>query len=323
MIDIEKRFKSKENFISELRVTGSGSLPKFIKTFDVFLPILSGHRKSIKRIALELCEDKAKEGVAYFEASYCPHLLADELRGVTAEEVVKNVNEAFFEGHNRFGVKANSILCMLIGKPEWCAEVVRLCQIYKHHGVVGIGLAGNELEPLQQEYFDGMDEACRLKINRSIHAGEAVPAPAANIRRAIETFKAHRIGHGYRCVDDDNVYTLVKTSKVHLEVCPTSSVRLGSVSSDFKLHPAKKFARDNINFSLNTDDPLHFNNTVGDEEEIALKYFGMSEEDILKARIRAAEASFLSDEDKQILVKHIKKNSTRPNSEQPCCCSIL
>ncbi|XP_033107096.1 adenosine deaminase-like [Anneissia japonica] len=148
--------QSMEKFISKLRVTSSGSLPKFIRSFDIFLPILRGDRQAIKRIAIELCEDKANEGVAYFEASYCPHLLADNDVGVSVEEVVRNVNEGFSEGYKKFGVKANSILCMLITKPEWCADVVRLCDTYRHLGVVGIGLAGNENEPLGKEYFDNM-----------------------------------------------------------------------------------------------------------------------------------------------------------------------
>ncbi|XP_033098125.1 adenosine deaminase-like [Anneissia japonica] len=299
--------QSMEEFISKLRVTGSGSLPKFVRSFDIFLPILRGDRQAIKRIAIELCEDKANEGVAYFEASYCPHLLADDDVGVSVEEVVRNVNEGFSEGYKKFGVKANSILCMLITKPEWCVDVVRLCDTYRHHGVVGIGLAGNENEPLDKEYFDNMKEALRLNIKRTIHAGET--GSTSNVRRAIEVFKAQRIGHGYSCVKDDSVYQLVKASKVHLEVCPTSSHILGSVDSDYSKHPAIRFAKDDVNFSLNTDDPLHFENTMKTEEDIAMKYFGMTQEDIVKSRIRAAEASFLPDNEKMSLVRHLRKQS--------------
>lgn len=40
--------------------------------------ICRGDREAIKRIAYEFVETKAKEGVIYVEARYCPHLLANK-----------------------------------------------------------------------------------------------------------------------------------------------------------------------------------------------------------------------------------------------------
>ena len=43
----------------------------------VFMCVLRGDRKAIKRIAYEFVETKAKEGVAYVEVRYSPHFLAN------------------------------------------------------------------------------------------------------------------------------------------------------------------------------------------------------------------------------------------------------
>ena len=43
-----------------------------------------------------------------------------------------------------------------------------------------------------------------------------------------------------------------------------------------------RFAKDNLNFSLNTDDPLLFDNTLDDEMNIARRYFCMSDKQLIK-----------------------------------------
>ncbi|XP_071948164.1 adenosine deaminase-like [Antedon mediterranea] len=294
--------KNFKDFTSELHVVGGGSLTKFIKSFEIYMPILRGDSEAIKEIARDLCEDKLKEGVAYFETSYCPHLLSNE--NMTADQVVQLVNEGLKEGQDKYGVQARSILCLMRGKPEWCQEVVELCDKYRNDGVVGIGIGGDESLTLQNEFHQAFQEAIKLNIKRTIHAGES--GPAANVKEAIEVFKAQRIGHGYHCLDDDKVYELVKKANVHLEVCPTSSMVLGSVSPDWNKHPAIRFAKDSLNFSLNTDDSLHFMNTLMTEEDIALKYFGISDEDLIRLRVCAAECAFLPEEDRDKLVEHVK-----------------
>ncbi|XP_033098081.1 adenosine deaminase-like [Anneissia japonica] len=294
-----------EEFLTELRVSGSGTLAKFLHSFEIYMPVLKGDRVGIKEIATELCQDKMNDGAVYFEATYCPHFLSDD--NLTTEEVVQLVNEGFKEGEKKFGVKARSILCMIRDKPEWCREMVELCDKYRSEGVVGIGIAGDESVALEIDFYQGVKEAIERNICRTIHAGES--GPASNVQEAIEVFKAQRVGHGYHCVEDDNVYELVKKTGVHLEVCPTSSNVLGNVSPDWTKHPAIRFAKDNVNFSLNTDDTLHFNNSLQTEEDIAMKYFGMSKEDIITARVYAAEATFLPEGEKRELVEHVKKFS--------------
>ena len=62
------------------------------------------------------------------------------------------------------------------------------------------------------------------------------------------------IGHGYRIMQDSNLYQKCKHS-IHFETCPTSSILTGSVKMTDALmlqHPVLQMAKDNANFSINT-----------------------------------------------------------------------
>ena len=134
---------------------------------------------AIKRIALEFCEDAAKNGVLYVEARFSPHLMAKD--EVKAEHVVRTVCDTFKEAEGIYGVKARAILCCIIGlPPEIAEEVLELCQRFKDEGVVGIDIAGDEATIVGEMYNDRekqvFSEARRLGIHRTVHAGEDGPS---------------------------------------------------------------------------------------------------------------------------------------------------
>ncbi|XP_072046474.1 adenosine deaminase-like [Amphiura filiformis] len=246
-----------------------GDWERILGSFSFFMPIIAGDKDALERIAYELCEDKAKEGVVYFEARFSPHFLAD---------------------------KDNC---------EWSMDCVRLAQEFQDKLVAGIDLAANEAVPMDQRHIAAYQEAYKCGIHRTAHAGEF--GPPENIREAIEQMKVERIGHGYAAVKDEQIYKLVQSSGVHIEVCPTSGKMTGSIDPDFTKHPAVRFNKDDLNFSLSTDDPLLFNNTMDDELNIGRRFFGMSEEDIHKTMLNAAKSSFLPQHDKQELLKDLQK----------------
>ncbi|PKU28190.1 hypothetical protein llap_21506 [Limosa lapponica baueri] len=53
------------------------SLTQFLEKFNHYMPAIAGDREAVRRIAYELVETKAKEGVIYVEVRYSPHLLAN------------------------------------------------------------------------------------------------------------------------------------------------------------------------------------------------------------------------------------------------------
>ena len=53
-------------------------------------------------------------------------------------------------------------------------------------------------------------------LHVTVHAGES--GPAENVRHAIEVLHAERIGHGYKTVQNPEIYGLAKRCQVHFEV---------------------------------------------------------------------------------------------------------
>ena len=95
----------------------------------------------------------------------------------------------------------------------------------------------------------------------------------------MEELFAERIGHGYRVMQDPELYEKCIKAGIHFEACPSSSMLTGSVSlSDAALlkHPVLQFARDNANFSVNTDDTTVTGHGLDHEFEL-LRTWGLNE----------------------------------------------
>ncbi|XP_028849404.1 adenosine deaminase [Denticeps clupeoides] len=291
-------------------------LTDFLSKFSLFMPVIAGDRKAIKRIAYEFVEDKAKEGVAYVEVRYSPHLLANsnvdpmpwnqEAGDVTPDDVVQLVNEGLREGEKVFKIKARSILCCMRHQPNWSMGVVELCKKYRSDGVVAIDLAGDESltceTPVHQKAYE---EAVRSGIHRTVHACEV--GPPSVVKEAVEVFKAERIGHGYRTLEDPVYYRKLLDMNMHFEMCPISSRITGACCADFKKSAIIKFKQDNANLSLNTDDPVILNNTVNDDYAVAQKFMGFTVDDFKKLNINAAKSSFLPEKEKEDLLNQLYK----------------
>ncbi|KAG7237906.1 hypothetical protein INR49_031699 [Caranx melampygus] len=188
---------------------------------------------------------------------------------------------------------------------SWSMDIVELCKKYRHEGVVAIDLAGDE--SLNCEAYPGhrkaYEEAVRCGIHRTVHAGEV--GPPSVVQEAVEVLKAERVGHGYRTLEDPDLYRKLLRQDMHFEVCPVSSKLTGACDPDFTKHPVITFRKDKANYSLNTDDPLIFNSTLHLDYSTAHKYMGFTEEEFKRLNIKSAESSFLPEEEKKELVRRL------------------
>uniref|UniRef100_A0A9J2PPI3 Adenosine deaminase n=1 Tax=Ascaris lumbricoides TaxID=6252 RepID=A0A9J2PPI3_ASCLU len=298
------------------------TLSKMLIPFDIFLPLIAGDKDAIERIAYELCEDQSKQGVIYFEARYSPHLLCNtannhnstlpgrvfEKKGLLYPRgVVEAVKRGFDRGEATFGVKARSILCCICGYPDWNDEILELASTLASEGVVGIDVAGCSRgadEQYEPNILGVFQEAAKRGIHRTMHAGES--GGAKEVVKAIEDMKAERIGHGYRLLLDEIAYQKYAVQeRVHLETCPYSSVMTGSVPLDWPHHPIARLAADDANFSINTDDPTCFENTLMTEYQLAYKQIGLTKLQLWKCSLNAALSSFAEEDVKQKIVAKI------------------
>ncbi|XP_032377200.1 adenosine deaminase [Etheostoma spectabile] len=319
ILDVAKRrnIRLPANTVEEMRQTiivqEPATLTTFLGKFEEYMHVVAGDREAIERMAYELVEDKAKEGVIYVEVRYSPHLLANtkvdpipwkQTEGdLSPDEVVQLVNAGLREGERVFKVKARSILCCMRHMPSWSMDVVELCKKYQHQGVVAIDLAGDE--SLNCEANPGhrraYEEAVHCGIHRTVHAGEV--GPPSVVKEAVEVLKAERIGHGYRTLEDQALYQKLLAQNMHFEMCPVSSKLTGACDPDFTKHPIIRFREDKANYSLNTDDPLIFNSTLLLDYSTAYNHMGFTEDEFKRLNINSAESCFLPEEEKIELVR--------------------
>uniref|UniRef100_A0A0N5AN01 Adenosine deaminase n=1 Tax=Syphacia muris TaxID=451379 RepID=A0A0N5AN01_9BILA len=300
------------------------NLSKVLAAFDIYMPVLAGDKDAIERIAYEMCEDQAKNGVVYFEARYSPHLLCNTVNNSVAtihghvydakgplppKAVVEAVKRGFDRGEKEFNVRARSILCCICGFTDWNKEVLQLAKEMKGYGVVAIDIAGwsnGADEQYGDDVLDVFQHAEKFGIHRTVHAGEA--GEAKEVIRAVDLMKAERIGHGYRLLKNPDAYDkYAKKGRIHFEVCPYSSIMTGSVPVDWPKHPLKQMADDDVNYSINTDDPTCFDNGIMTEYQLAYKEIGLTKMQLWKASWNAANSSFAEPELKAEILRLIEK----------------
>ncbi len=219
---------------------------------------------AVRRVAAEICEDAAAEGVSTLEIRFAP-----QLHGGSAEAIV----DAALEGvDGRVGL----ILCGLYGEDPAVLEG-HVAMARTRPGVVGIDLAGGPLatHPWRlTDYAPAYRRAADLGLGRTVHAGEG--RPPSEIREAIERLGAQRIGHGTTLLDDLSVVDLVLREAVTIEACPTSNVHTG-VIAQLTDHPLPRWLAAGVRACVCTDNTLLSDVTSPEEHRRVASLPGMSE----------------------------------------------
>ncbi len=237
-----------------------GALSRFAITLSVLQ-----QPEAVRRVAAEICEDAAREGVDALEIRFAPQLH----RGGSPEAVI----DAALEGINK---RAGLILCGLFGEPPSVLENL-VAKGRTRSGVVGIDLAGGpsgkgEVELLA--YAPAFTAARDAGLGRTVHAAEG--RSSAEIRVAIETLHAQRIGHGTTLLEDPEVLGLVVDRGITVEACPTSNVHTG-VIANVREHPLPHWLRLGVSACVCTDNTLFSAVDAPTEHARALSIPGMTE----------------------------------------------
>ena len=269
--------KVKEETIAKEKCS---DLNDYLTKFE--LPIKAMQTKeNLKRITHELISDLKDENVIYAEIRFAP---IKHIENLTLEEVV----EAVTQGLKNEDVKTNLILCMM--RDSSYEENL-------NKGVVGLDLAGAEALYKTKTFEQLFKKASKEQIPFTIHAGEA-DGPSS-INDAI-SFKASRIGHGIRAIEDEKTIKKIITENILLEICPTSNVQTNAVK-DYENHPIKKLFDLGCKVSINTDNRTVSNVTLTKEYELLNKYLNFSLDEIIKINLETIKHTFLSEKEKQEL----------------------
>lgn len=102
-----------------------------------------------------------------------------------------------------------------------------LAAAWANHGVVGLGLAGDELAPCAP-FARAAQIARDAGLQVVPHSGE-LRGPDS-IREVLEVLRPDRLMHGVRAAEDPSLVAELADRAVCLDLCPTSNVALGIVA---------------------------------------------------------------------------------------------
>lgn len=253
----------------------------------------------IARIAREAVEDAAADNVRYMELRFTPKALS-RLRGFSFAEVIAWVCDAIDEAQRGRDIRVQLIVA--VNRHENLVEAeqqIRAAIDQRDRGIVGVDLCGQE-PGFPANAFTGMfREAAQAGMGVTIHAGEW--AGPSNVRYAIESLGATRIGHGVRIFEDPSAVDQAREAGVVFEVCPTSNWQTGVVAS-LSQHALANMDVAGLRTTLNTDDPAICDTTMSEELGLAVDGLGLDASYVRRAILTAAEAVFLPDAERAALV---------------------
>lgn len=221
-------------------------------------------------VTRRLVASLAEQGVTYAEVTLAAGVLL--WKGLEIAPYYDAVREASLQGP--VDIRWNLDAIRHLG-PDLAWRVAEFAARRLDDGVVSIGIGGDELRG-PASWFEGIYRFARQQgLRLTAHAGET-DGPAS-VWEALE-LGAERIGHGIRAIDDPILLRHLRDHQIPLEVCPTSNVCTGAVSSA-QSHPLRRLYDAGVPVTLSTDDPGVFRCNLHSEYEAARR-LGLGEKDL-------------------------------------------
>jgi adenosine deaminase/aminodeoxyfutalosine deaminase len=231
----------------------------------------------------------ALQGVSYAEVTLGAGVVL--WRGFDFDAVWKAIREAQREAFAAYPVEIwwNLDAIRQFG-PDHVMEVARLASKYVGNGAISFGIGGDEVAGPAHQFRDAYRYAKDAGLHLTAHAGETDGPESV---RAALAIGAERIGHGIRAVEDADLMRRLRDEGIPLEVCITSNVCTGAVSS-LDAHPVRKLFDAGVPLTLNTDDPGIFECDLAGERGIATAMFGFTEAELTNMEATARRVRFTS-----------------------------
>jgi adenosine deaminase len=257
-----------------------------------FAPLRQIYRSPqiIRRLAAEVIEDAAADGVRYLEMRFTPQALS-QAGGFPLGEVMDWVMESAAAAAAVHQIEVNLIASVNRHEgPALAEQVAGLAADRRGRNLVGLGLAGDELHFPLSPYVPIFQEAAADGLGITVHAGEW--SGADQVHQAIALLGARRIGHGLAVLEDPEVLNEALQRGVVFEVCLTSNWQSGVVDQ-IEEHPLPRMLDAGLQVTLSTDDPALSRIRLSDEYALAIGALGLSLETLKGLILAGASAAFL------------------------------
>jgi len=292
--------RSADELRDYMLVNDAETLEEYLARFEVTISVLQT-AEAIERVAYELGEDAAKDGVRYLEVRNAPIL--NSRRKLSAAGALDAQLRGLARAEEDYGIVARSIVIALRQlSPMVSLELARLAVAYRDKGVVAFDLAGGELGYPASAHSMAFEYARENNLAVTVHAGEG--DGAESVRQAVHICCANRLGHATRLIEDPDLTQYVNDRRIGLEICLTSNVHTGAAAS-YEEHPLRKYFDRGMNVSLNTDNRLMSGTTLTDEYLYAAKYLDFTFDELCTLSLNGFESAFLPWEQRMLLLQDV------------------
>ena len=282
-----------------MTVRDARHLEDYLERFDITLSVMQ-RPEALERIAYELAEDAARDGVRYLEVRYAPVLNVHA--GMSLDEAIEAPLLGLARAEQDHGVIGRVIVCALRHlSPDSSLEHARIAVAHRDRGVVGFDLAGGEQGNPAAAHAEAFAYARHHDLPCTCHAGEG--DGAASVRQAVHSCGASRIGHGTRLIEDESLTGWVNDRRIAVEICLTSNVQT-RVAASYAAHPLREYFDRGLNVVLNTDNRLMSGTTLTDEYALAAEHLGFDLAELSRIALNGFESAFLPYEERARIVAH-------------------
>ncbi|MDQ6780424.1 MAG: adenosine deaminase [Candidatus Eremiobacteraeota bacterium] len=266
----------------------------FLSAFLAVVKILQ-QPEDFYELTHEYLTRSADEGVVHVELMVSPATLRYFKIASPLDEVVKAIGAACRQARADTGITSLIMFDMVRNLGEAAAlEDIALAERCRDHGVIGVGLGGDESNFPARDFAQAFKRAQELGLRRTLHAGEA--AGADSIQDAVRLCGAERIGHGVAAMHNPATMQLLREADVAVDACLTSNDVTG-VWNTYHAHPLVRFVNEEVPVTLNSDDPAFFGASLLDEYERAAG-LGLFEEQLAQVARHSIVYSFAAQEHK-------------------------
>lgn len=282
MVTIKEPFQHLNNYAERYR------LPELIQSSPI------GIERSIYEIV----------GGAYRASNVVVHELRYNpmLRNREGEQDLDHIITASIRGLERAllefpYIHAGLILMLHRPFPFEHNEIIikKAIQYSREQAIVGIDIAGPRVKDNHgyRDYQPLIERAKAAGLGVTIHVGEE-GKDTKEIWDVVNALQPDRIGHGILAATDKKLMRYLAKNEIVLEICPTSNMNTGAVTSIQELRTILRTLIDNgVKFCINTDGAELNMTTIKKEMQLLYNHQIMTEAELMRANEIAKEASFI------------------------------
>jgi len=263
-------------FLDSIRMEGK------VHNLDEYLALVS-HLDDVQSspAAVEKCVYNAYinahlKGCQYLELRWSPYKRSRNFT-IDFDRLIQSGLNGLNKAKSYFGIDGKMIFCFGrdVSMPANEGTLKKAIR-YKNFGVVGVDLAGPYIGRVED--YEGLFKAAKNEgLMVTIHAAEV---PYRRMEEELEfiltRIKPDRLGHGVQLVKHQSLLKLAAKQGIELEICPTSNLTTGAVSSleEFK-EIFSKLENAGVKYSINTDSVYPLRTNILKENELFKKIKGL------------------------------------------------